>query len=264
MGGVSWLAQCALDFLVDERCHGCRAQIADAPVDASASSLATPVTVFSVRAVRLTTRLLCETCAGKVKHWPGEVILPKQDALSRVDPLSRVYPVYVTDERLLAVIHLLKFSRRAAIAPWLARAMAVHLPDFSTADERERVVVPVPMDRASRLRRGFNQAEKIARGLASYWKLPLDTRALMKVRPTRAQSTLGREERLKNLTGAFRADDSRVRGADVILVDDLVTTGSTLRACAGALRGAHARRVFAVCAGYRDEAPAGRGTLPQS
>jgi ComF family protein len=254
MGGVSWLAQCALDFLVDERCHACRAQIADAPVDASAPSLATPVVVFSVGSFRLETRLLCVACASQVKVWTGPVILPPA---SSEDALSHVYPVFVTDERLLAVIHLLKFSRRAAIAPWLAHAMARQLPDFSDTDTSTRIVVPVPMDRASRLRRGFNQAEKIARELASSWKLPLDTRALMKVRPTRAQSTLGREERLKNLTGAFRADHARVRGADVILVDDLVTTGSTLRACAGALRAAEARGVIAVCAGYRDEAPAG-------
>jgi predicted amidophosphoribosyltransferase len=211
MGGVSWLAQCALDFLIDERCHTC-GNTGVSRSHEEASALSAPVVVFSAPGFRLTTRILCDACAGAIKPWSGEVTLPKPDAL------ARVYPAYMTDERLLAMIHLLKFSRRERIAPWLARAMAAQLPDFSLQAEEKRVVIPVPMDRRSRMRRGFNQAERIARGLAERWNLPLDTRALTKVRPTRSQSTLGREERLTNLDGAFSADPSRVRGVNVILV----------------------------------------------
>ena len=258
MGGVSWLAQCALDFLIDERCHKCTAPLADAPMNGAAPSLATPVTVFSLGAVKLTTRLLCETCALEIKPWPGEVILPGQDAL------SRVYPAFATDERLLVLIHLLKFARRERIAPWLAHAMAPHLPDFSAPAGSHRVVIPVPMDRSSERRRGFNQAEEIAWPLARHWGLRIERRALVKVRHTKPQSTLGRRERLVNLECAFEADASRIRDADVILVDDLVTTGATVTACARALRAAQARRIFAVCAGYRDETPAEGGALPQS
>ena len=223
---------------------------------ASAPALAAPVTVFSMGAVRLTTRLLCETCANQVKPWRGEVLLPGQGAL------SRVYPAYVTDERLLVLIHLLKFSRRERIAPWLARAMAAQLADFSRAEGS--VVIPVPMDRSSERRRGFNQAERIARPLAQHWGLRIEPRALVKVHRTQAQSTLGREERLVNVEGAFEADARLVREQDVIIVDDLVTTGATVRACAVALRAAEVRRVRAVCAGYRDEAGPLRGALPQS
>lgn len=246
MGGVSWLAQCALDFLIDERCHACHTGVFRN--HAEPCQLAAPVKVFSLGSFQLTTRLLCDACALQVKKWPGHVIVPGSDTL------SRVYPVFVTDERLLVLIHLLKFARRERIAPWLAAAMASHLPDFSrTAGAGELVVVPVPMDGRAQLRRGFNQAERLARVLASHWKLPIETRALIKVRATKAQSTLGREERLTNLENAFHADATAVRGADVILVDDLVTTGATLHACATALRASGARQVVAVCAGYRDE-----------
>jgi len=255
MGGVSWLAQCALDFLIEERCHGC-GNTGVLQDHAETCRLSAPVNVFSLGSLRLTTRLLCDTCAAQVKIWPGPV-----DALSRVYPLARVYPAFVTDDRLLVLIHLLKFARRERIAPWLAGAMAEHLPDFS---ESGGVVVPVPMDRRARLKRGFNQAEKIARVLASSWELELEARALTKVRATKAQSTLGRAERLVNVEGAFRADPNRVRNRDIILVDDLVTTGATLRACAGALVASGARRVVAVAAGYRDERSPGSGRFPQS
>ena len=275
MGGVSWLAQCALDFLIEELCHACHTDVLQDRVKftfaakvtdtrsshAEASALAAPVIVFSLGSFKLTTRLLCDACAAQVKHWPAPVTLAAQDALSRVYPLSRIYPAFVTDERLLVLIHLLKFARRERIAPWLAAAMAEHLPDFSESDG---VVVPVPMERRARLRRGFNQAEKIARALAASWELRLETRALMKVHATRAQSTLGRAERLVNVEGAFHADSNVVRNLDIILVDDLVTTGATLGACAAALRAAGARQVVAVAAGYRDERSPESGRFPQS
>jgi ComF family protein len=264
MGGVSWLAQCALDFLIDERCHACGAAIGAAPGGDSCPALAGPLDVFSAGAFRLKTRLLCAACAWQVRHWPGQMLLPS-GRLGR-DPLEPIpfFPVFVTDERLLVLIHLLKFGRRERIAAWLADAMAARLPDFSGRDGGRRIVVPVPMDRSARMRRGFNQAERIARELARQWSLPVAAAALGKIRRTKPQSTLGREERLVNPEGAFEADPAWVRGADVIVVDDLVTTGATVRACAGALRASGARRVVAVCAGYRDQAASAPGVLPQS
>ena len=83
MGGVSWLAQCALDFLIEERCHAC-GNTGVFQDHAETSPLSAPVNVFSLGAFKLTTRLLCDECACQVKKWPGHVILPAQDALSRV------------------------------------------------------------------------------------------------------------------------------------------------------------------------------------
>lgn len=260
MGGFSWLAQCALDFLIEERCHACGENTGEPRNHGEAYPLSAPAIVFSLGSFRLKTRLLCDACALQVKPWPGHLTLPSS---SPQDALSRVYPVFVTDERLLVLIHLLKFARRERIAPWLAAAMVPRLPDFSGANPK-RIVIPVPMDRGAQMRRGFNQAEEIARALARYWNLPLESRALVKIRRTRPQSSLGRGERLVNLEGAFRAEAHRLRGADVILVDDLVTTGATIRACAAALRLAGASEVLAVCVGYRDERAPGAGALPQS
>jgi ComF family protein len=174
-------------------------------------------------------------------------------------PPLLVHAAFVTDDRLLAVIHLLKFGRRQRVAPWLARAMLRALPPSLSDISRDAVVVPVPMDRSARRRRGFNQAESIARTLAAGWELPVSARALVKVRRTRPQSALGREARLINLAGAFQGDPEHVRERRTILVDDLVTTGATVHACAGALRHAGAREVAVICAGYRDEARGAAG-----
>ena len=245
MGLVGALAQSVLDFLIDERCHACGAALADVPAG-PVPPLATPVDVVALARFRLRSRVLCVNCAVRVQVWRHVVRLRSGLAL---------HPAFVTDERLLIVVHLLKFGRRERIAPWLAGAMTAVLPAWpAAADTTRRIVVPVPMDPAARARRGFNQAESIARALTTWWRLPGEPRALAKVRTTRPQSALGRDERLLNLEGAFEADESRVRGAHVLLVDDLVTTGATAQACADALRRAGAHDVSVVCAGYHDDA----------
>ena len=255
MGLVRLLAQSALDFLIEERCHACGSAVPATPPDVPAlPPLAAPVDVVALGRFRLTSRLLCVSCASRVRRWRGRIVLPPGGTGRRfVDRLS-LRPAFVTDERLLAVIHLLKFGRRERLAPWLARAMAAGLsrPAWRAGSHRP-LVVPVPMDRVARARRGFNQAESIARALAAHWGLPVEPRALVKVRRTTPQSALGREERLLNLHQAFRAERPVVFDARVILVDDLVTTGATVRACALALRDAGAREVSVVCAGYRDQ-----------
>jgi ComF family protein len=260
MGFLGALARCAIDFLIDERCHACGTRPA---ADAGGSlPLAAAVEVRSIPGLRVLTRLLCAPCAARVKPWNARVLLAPPP---RASEAIELYPAFVTDERLLAAIHLLKFGRRECLAPWLARAMVATLPAGARGERGSWQVIAVPMHRRSRARRGFNQAELIARTIAAAWELPMvSASALVKTRRTRPQSALGRAERLLNLDGALCADAARVRGARLILVDDLVTTGATVRECARALGTAGALEVRVVCAGYRDDHGAGVGAFLQS
>jgi ComF family protein len=104
-------------------------------------------------------------------------------------------------------------------------------------------VVPVPLHWRRRWTRGYNQAAALARGLASGLQIPLCERWLRRVRVTPFQAG-GRDARRDNVRGAFRAaSDSRLRGQTVLLVDDVLTTGSTASVAARALRSAGAARV---------------------
>jgi len=97
------------------------------------------------------------------------------------------------------------------------------------------VVVPVPMSSRRRLERGYNQAELLARALANSLKLPM-ANCLAKTRETLAQSGLDRQERLLNLTGAFKViTGEAIWGKEVLLVDDVLTTGATAGECARVL-----------------------------
>jgi ComF family protein len=108
------------------------------------------------------------------------------------------------------------------------------------------VIVPVPLHPARLRRRGYNQAALLARELGRRVGLPVEERALQRVRATRSQMRLSAADRRRNVQGAFRCADGRVRGRRVLLLDDVCTTGATLEACADALRAGGAESVWAL------------------
>lgn len=143
---------------------------------------------------------------------------------------------------LADAIHALKYRDRPALArplgAWLAGR--VSLPQGS-------VIVSVPLGRKRRLARGYDQAALLARALARVKRLPVLPLALARTRETKPQVGRTRADRLRNVRGAFRAAPA-VRGRDVVLLDDVVTTGATADACAEALvlAGARSVRVLAL------------------
>ena len=123
-----------------------------------------------------------------------------------------------------------------ALEAWFLAGAAHHLEG-----ERVDMVVPVPLHAVRERERGLYQAALLARRLARTRGLPYEPRALERIRATETQTHLDREERQKNLRGAFRVRHSHaVAGRRVLLVDDVLTTGSTLGECATTLRRAGA------------------------
>ncbi len=126
----------------------------------------------------------------------------------------------------------------------LARALEEVLLRGATRLPPADLVIPVPLHPMRQRVRGFNQAEGLARALAHHLGCRYDGRALVRVRLTPPQAGLSRLERRRNLADAFRADPPRVAGQRIVVVDDVCTTGSTLEACAAALRAAGAIEVW--------------------
>ena len=139
-----------------------------------------------------------------------------------------------------------KHGRRIALAPLLARMISARLPPA----EGERVIVPVPLHRRRLWERGFNQAGLLGRELAKQGYGTLCVDALVRNRPTPSLGGLGRKARARALQGAIgirNARRSRVQGRDVLLVDDVLTSGATSRACVKVLKRAGAKRVTIAC-----------------
>jgi ComF family protein len=150
-----------------------------------------------------------------------------------------------------AIVHELKYGGWHGLAAPMAERMArLSWPDDVV---RERsALVAVPLAGARERERGFNQSARLAEELARCWRVPVWADVLTRVRHTETQTRLTPDARRSNVSGAFRAvagTRARLRGAHLVLVDDVVTTGATLVECASALLEGGARIVSLVTFG---------------
>lgn len=141
----------------------------------------------------------------------------------------------------------LKFRAQLPLAAWLAGQLGSALA--AAPGDLPDVLLPVPLSPARLHSRGYNQAWEIARRLAHQLNIPAHANALNRVRDNPAQATLDRAERLTNLLGAFVvAEPARIVGHHIGVVDDVMTTGTTLGEIATQLKRAGASRVTNVVA----------------
>ncbi|MCK4454363.1 ComF family protein [Candidatus Parcubacteria bacterium] len=109
------------------------------------------------------------------------------------------------------------------------------------------ILVSVPLNRKKLKLRGFNQSEEIARELSQSLEIPLVKQGLIKIKNTRAQIELSKEQRKENIRGAFLCrDEKQIKNKKIFLVDDVFTTGATMEECAKVLKSAGAREVWAI------------------
>jgi ComF family protein len=148
----------------------------------------------------------------------------------------------------LGAVHALKYAGWRRVADELAERMARLSWPRDVVDER-CALVPVPLSEKRRRERGYNQSELLACALAPRWSVPVWTNVLTRVRHTETQTRLTPGDRLRNVSGAFAAPPTAraaLRGAHLVVVDDVVTTAATLNACAAALCAGGARIVSFV------------------
>ncbi|MGE5560195.1 MAG: ComF family protein [Chloroflexota bacterium] len=173
---------------------------------------------------------ICPACLAALVSTPVSV-------LGRVPGATGGFACALHAGPLAAAIRRFKYGPDEALGEPLGRLLAARTAMAVAAGLPVAAVVPVPLHRARLLARGFNQAEVLAEYVARRLGVPLRRAWLRRSRRTATQASLDRTGRLRNMRAAFRAD-SRVSGADILLIDDVITTGATLVACREALAGA--------------------------
>ncbi len=183
---------------------------------------------------------LCPAClqyykpGGRICPWCEGFFRERASCSCPVEemPLRGLFVIALYDSRWRRLIHDLKYrNRRAVIAPlaaWLAGEITAHA--YCAPD----LIVPVPLHPARERERGYNQAALLARHIARFLKTPARN-LLIKDKQTRSQTSISRRERQENVRGAFRCLPGDYAGMTILLVDDVYSTGSTMKEAASVL-----------------------------
>jgi len=146
------------------------------------------------------------------------------------------------------IIHDFKYGRQVHLRHLVARWLYAAFDDERLRERKFDIIVPVPLHPTRRRERGFNQAGLLSELLSA--RISIQCKGVLKrIRYTTTQTALDRAERIENLHNAFRLrKNADVRGLHVLLIDDVLTTGSTLSECARVLKRAGAISVYAAAA----------------
>ena len=199
--------------------------------------------------------LLCADCQANIP-WIVEPICPacgrilqKPMPLCNVCrrtplPLKQIRTAVIFDGIIPGIIHKMKYNGAFALAEPLADMMVHAWPTWQCSVD---LVMPVPLHSQRQKKRGYNQSELIVNRFCHCLALPRDVRSLKRTRFTPPQVGLDAEARRSNVQGAFTVQGQAVQGKNILLVDDVCTTGSTLAAAAEVLLASGANSVSAYC-----------------
>ena len=173
---------------------------------------------------------ICNRCFAKFEPtWLEDWI----DKLRFSDNIDEVYSAWYATGFINDMIHNIKYHNQPKLGEELGRRMAEEIP----IDELKKIdlLTVVPLNSVRNRERGYNQSEWICKGLAKVWNVPYQFNLLKRVKHTVTQTELSAKERKQNMKDAFIMRDT-IDSLSVAIIDDVITTGATLSACASVLK----------------------------
>lgn len=196
--------------------------------------------------VKVITEPKCAQC-GKTL-WDDEKLFC-QDCIGRNRQFDKCVSVFDYTGEIRKSIQKFKYENARIYADYYGYT-AIKLYGTLLKQWKIDVIVPVPIYKKKQIKRGYNQAEVFGQAVSKYSGIPIDTKLLIRVKDTVPQKELANTMRYLNLKEAFAIDRERVRSIhNVLLVDDIFTTGSTMDACSYILKKAGVEKVYGLCIG---------------
>jgi ComF family protein len=195
-------------------------------------------------------KLICESCWQKLPRLQPDDELSTHPIQMEENVASALLALGVWEfsDEMQTVIHEMKFHGKKSLSRWLGDAMAEaasRRPQFASAD----ALIPVPLHKTKFRERGYNQSLLLAQRVSRKLNIPILEQVLRRIRYTKSQATLNAAEREKNMQGAFGIfSEHLISDKKIIVVDDVFTTGATLKACARALLDSGAAAVLSLTA----------------
>lgn len=200
-------------------------------------------------------RVVCEDCLSKLKLVEPDLIKSeyqrKFDGKKIISGFGSQY-IFEKDKELQHITHALKYDKKFLIGKFLGE----NLGRTFTAQFKEwniNLIVPIPLHHLKKAERGFNQSYYIAKGISIATGISLNTKAVKRFRFTQSQTTMTLKEREENIEGAFKVRKTEnVKGKNVLLVDDVMTTGATISECGRILLESGANQIYAATVALAD------------
>ena len=211
-----------------------------------------PICVSCKLALRDGSQKVCEECWNSIERISRDhpLYVETREKLLAAGTVSDLVSVYVFQKEgaFQHIAHALKYDGFESVGRQLGERLGMTMKAW---DIHADVLIPIPLHKAKQRERGFNQAERIACGVASVTGVEVCPDAVRRVKHTQTQTQLDSDERKKNVEAAFAFDPScskRISGKICVLIDDVITTGATIDSCAEELKSAGASHVIAASA----------------
>lgn len=199
------------------------------------------------------TRELCYLCKEKTEHLVGFACSDCRDMVIYKNKDVDIDSIYI-HRAIYAIsynrfikesIHDFKFNRKSYLYKPLAEVMVNTMKEMKIVNAD--LIMFIPIHRRKEAIRGYNQAELLAKYIANYFDTPISKNNLIKVKWTKEQNTLNRVERLNNLKDSFVIrNPQEIHNKNILLIDDIITTGSTFNECAKLLMDNGAKSITAL------------------
>lgn len=160
--------------------------------------------------------------------------------------------VFEKDKELQHAIHTLKYDKKFPVGIFLGKVLAAEIKSSKT-NWKFDLIIPIPLHQLKKAERGYNQAYYIAKGVGKIFKVKVSDRSVKRIKYTESQTTMDLNEREENISGAFKVKwNTQVRGKNILLLDDVITTGATISECGKILLEAGASKVYAASIAIAD------------
>ena len=205
--------------------------------------------------LKLNESVICDNCLKEIKVTPPKRIENEFEKKFRLDKhIDGFHPAFVfeTQGNLQKLIHELKYEKNFLTGKFLGRLTAQRIKKTVDAWQPE-IIIPVPLHSLKKAERGYNQSFYIAKGLGSFFNLPVVSNSVKRIRYTESQTTMTLLERKENVKDKFQVKKvGAIKRKKIMLIDDVITTGATVSELASQLKKDGASRVFAASVAIAD------------
>ena len=197
--------------------------------------------------------VLCISCSLEIPETNYHHIPDNETAIRFAGRIPFIYATtfawFSNDSLIQHMVHDLKYRNKKETGIYLGRRLGERLRETNWWKEID-IIVPVPLHKAKQAKRGYNQSMLIGEGMAEVTGIPVSDRLLVRVRHTESQTNKTRAQRVDNMKDAFKIyDNGALAGKHVLIIDDVLTTGATIEACALALSAAESIKISVATIG---------------